>query len=65
MARDVPALGVRLDYTAAVEQYYETLNKFGFGLSDNVCDATDLPQDTYRVLLTKGDAIRDVSEVKS
>ena len=58
-----PASGV--DYTWAVEQFYEALYKFGFGLAGNESDAADLTQDTYRVLLTKGDAIRDASKVKS
>ena len=50
---------------ALFEQFYEALYKFGFGLAGNESDAADLTQDTYRVLLTKGDAIRDASKVKS
>ena len=64
-ASGVPALGAGVDYTWAVEQFYEALYKFGFGLTGNESDAADLTQDTYRVLLTKGDAIRDASKVKS
>lgn len=58
-----PATG--LDYDWAVEQFYEVLYKFAFGLAGNESDAADLTQDTYRVLLTKGDAIRDARKVKS
>lgn len=58
-----PASGV--DYDWAVEQFYAALFKFAFGLTRCESDAADLTQDTYRVLLTKGDAIRDVRKVKS
>ena len=61
---DAPVAG-SLDYDAIVEQLYEALYKFGFGLTGNESDAADLTQDTYRVLLTKGDAIREASKVKS
>jgi len=61
----IPALGAGVDYDWAVEQFYEALYKFGFGLTGNESDAADLTQDTYRILLTKGDAIRDPSKVKS
>ncbi len=54
-----------LDYAYAVEQFYEDLSKFAFGLAGNENDAEDLTQDTYHVLLTKGDAIRDSRKVKS
>lgn len=53
------------DYEWAVEQFYEALYKFAFGLAGNECDAADLTQDTYRVLLTKGGGIRDARKVKS
>ncbi len=58
-----PATAV--DYDWAVEQFYEALYKFAFGLAGSESDAADLTQDTYRVLLTKGDAIRDSRKVKS
>lgn len=61
----VPALGAGMDYTWAVEQFYEALYKFAFSLAGNESDAADLTQDTYRVLLTKGDAICDSRKVKS
>lgn len=64
-ASGVPALGAGVDYTWAVEQFYEALYKFAFGLAGNESDAADLTQDTYRVLLTKGHAIRDARSVKS
>ena len=58
-----PAAGV--DYDWAVEQFYAPLYKFAFGLAGSESDAADLTQDTYRVLLTKSDAIRDARKVKS
>jgi RNA polymerase sigma-70 factor (ECF subfamily) len=54
-----------VDHDWAVEQFYEALYKFAFGLAGSESDAADLTQDTYRVLLTKGDAIRDARKVKS
>lgn len=54
-----------VDYDWAVEQFYAALYKFAFGLTRCESDAADLTQDTYRVLLTKGDAIRDARKVKS
>lgn len=59
----VEAAGV--DYDWAVAEFYEPLYKFAFGLAGNESDAADLTQDTYRVLLIKGDAIRDARKVKS
>jgi len=64
-ASGVPALGAGVDYTWVVEQFYEALYKFAFSLAGNESDAADLTQDTYRVLLTKGHAIRDARSVKS
>lgn len=54
-----------MDYDWAVEQFYEALYKFAFGLAGSESDAADLTQDTYRVLLIKGEAIRDSRKVKS
>ncbi len=54
-----------VDYDWAVEQFYEVLYKFGFSLTGSESDAADLTQDTYRVLLIKGEAIRDPRKVKS
>ena len=65
LASGVPALGTGVNYDWAVEQFYEVLYRFAFGLAGNESDAADLTQDTYRVLLTKGDSIRDARKVKS
>lgn len=54
-----------VDYDWAVGQFYATLYKFAFGLTGSESDAADLTQDTYHVLLAKGDAIRDTRKVKS
>ena len=64
-ASGVPSPASGVDYDWAVEQFYEALYKFGFGLTGSESDAADLTQDTYRVLLTKGDAIRDARKVES
>lgn len=61
----IPAIGAEVDYDWAVEQLYAALYKFAFGLAGNESDAADLTQDTYRVLLTKGQGIRDARKVKS
>ncbi len=58
-----PAAGV--DYDQAVEQFYEPLYKFAFGLTGCESDAADLTQDTYQVLLVIGGQIRDPHKLKS
>ncbi|MCI0536261.1 MAG: hypothetical protein L0Z50_13635 [Verrucomicrobiales bacterium] len=42
----VPEGGV--DYAWAVEQFYEVLYKFAFGLAGSESDTADLSQDPYR-----------------
>lgn len=54
-----------LDYGQAVEQFYEPLYRFAFSLAGNEDDAADLTQETCRVLLLKGDQIRDARKLKS
>ena len=61
----VPALEAGINYDWAVEQFYEVLYRFAYGLAGNASDAADLTQDTYHVLLTKGGGIRDARKVKS
>jgi RNA polymerase sigma factor (sigma-70 family) len=54
-----------LDYDAIVDQFYEGLYRFALGLSGKTSDAADLTQETYHILLVKGDRIRDPKRVKS
>jgi RNA polymerase sigma-70 factor (ECF subfamily) len=54
-----------LDYDAIVDRFYEGLYRFALGLSGKASDAADLTQETYHILLVKGDRIRDPSRVKS
>ncbi len=54
-----------LDYDAAVEQFYESLYRFAFGLTGNESDAADLTQESYLALLVKGGQIRDHLKTKS
>ncbi|MCL4181469.1 MAG: sigma-70 family RNA polymerase sigma factor [Verrucomicrobia bacterium] len=54
-----------LDYDAIVDQFYEGLYRFALGLSGKASDAADLTQETYHILLVKGDRIRDPNRVKS
>lgn len=63
-ARDF-APGAALDYDRAVEEFYQPLYKFAFGLTGKESDAADLTQDAYQVLLTKGGQIRDAAKLKS
>jgi RNA polymerase sigma factor (sigma-70 family) len=58
-----PVIG--LDYDRAVEQFYQPLYQFAFGLTGCESDAADLTQETYRVLLVKGGQIRDGQKLKS
>lgn len=62
----IPAMEVAgFEYDRAVEQYYEPLYRFAFGLFGNASDAADLTQETYQVLLVKGGQIRDGRKLKS
>lgn len=54
-----------LDYEALVDRFYEQLYRFAFGLAGNPSDAADLTQETYRILLLKGDQVRDTGKIKS
>jgi RNA polymerase sigma-70 factor (ECF subfamily) len=54
-----------LDYDAIVDQFYAGLYRFALGLSGKASDAADLTQETYHILLVKGDRIRDPNRVKS
>jgi RNA polymerase sigma-70 factor (ECF subfamily) len=53
------------DYEDAVVNFYEGLYAFGYSLSGNEDDASELTQETFYRLLTKGATVRDSSKVKS
>jgi RNA polymerase sigma-70 factor (ECF subfamily) len=53
------------DYEPAVAAFYEALYAFGYSLAGNADDASELTQETYCRLLTKGGQLRDPSKVKS
>ena len=53
------------DYEDAVVNFYEGLYAFGYSLTGNEDDASELTQETFYRLLTKGAMVRDSSKVKS
>ena len=53
------------DYEDAVVNFYEGVYAFGYSLSGNEDDASELAQETFYRLLTKGAMVRDSSKVKS
>ena len=53
------------DYEDAVVNFYEGLYAFGYSLSGNEDDASELAQETFYRLLTNGAMVRDSSKVKS
>jgi RNA polymerase sigma-70 factor (ECF subfamily) len=53
------------DYEQAVAEYYEPLYAFGYSLAGNEDDASELTQETYCRLLTKGGQLRDPCKIKS
>lgn len=53
------------DYEQAVAAYYEPLYAFGYSLAGNPDDASELTQEAYSRLLSKGGQVRDASKVKS
>lgn len=54
-----------LDYEQIVAAYHEPLYRFAFSLAGNPDDASELTQETYVRLLTKGRQLRDRSKVKT
>lgn len=60
-----PVEAAAIDFDAVVEQFYQGLYQFAFGLTGNASDAADLTQETYRVLLLKSGQIRDPQKIKS
>jgi RNA polymerase sigma-70 factor, ECF subfamily len=53
------------DYEEAVINFYEGLYAFGYSLTGKEDDASELTQETFYRLLTKGATVRDASKVKS
>jgi RNA polymerase sigma-70 factor, ECF subfamily len=53
------------DYEEAVINFYEGLYAFGYSLTRKEDDASELTQETFYRLLTKGAMVRDPSKVKS
>ena len=48
-----------------VELYYRDLYRFAFSLVRNAADASDLTQETFYIWASKGQQLRDRSQVKS
>jgi RNA polymerase sigma-70 factor (ECF subfamily) len=60
-----PTLVSEADYEQAVARHYEALYAFGYSLAGNEDDASELTQEAYCRLLTKGGQLRDPSKIKS
>lgn len=54
-----------IDFESLVDAYYQALYRFGYSLSGNEHDASDLVQETFSTFARKGDTIRDQSKVKT
>jgi RNA polymerase sigma-70 factor (ECF subfamily) len=54
-----------LDYEQAVNSAYEGLYRFAFSLAGNADDASELTQEAFARLLTRGGQLRDPSKVKA
>jgi RNA polymerase sigma-70 factor, ECF subfamily len=53
------------DYEDAVVNLYERLYAFGYSLTGNQDDASELTQEAFYRLLTRGATVRDLSKIKS
>ena len=53
------------DYEDAVVNFYEGLYAFAYSLTGNQHDASELTQEAFYRLLTRGATVRDFSKVKS
>ena len=54
-----------LEFESLVANYYSSLYKFAYSLTQAEADACDLTQQTFYVWATKGHQLRDVSKVKT
>ena len=53
------------DYEDAVVNFYERLYAFGYSLTGNQDDASELTQEAFYRLLTRGGMVQDSSKIKS
>jgi DNA-directed RNA polymerase specialized sigma24 family protein len=53
------------DYEEAVVNFYERLYAFGYSLTGNEDDTSELTEETFYRLLTRGAMVRDLSKIKS
>lgn len=53
------------EFAALVEQYYELLYRFAFGLAGSEADACDLVQETFYIWARKQGQLKDPGRVKS
>jgi RNA polymerase sigma-70 factor (ECF subfamily) len=54
----------QLNFENLVDTHYRALYRFGYSLSKNEHDASDLVQETFAIFAEKGDSIRDPSKAK-
>lgn len=54
-----------LEFAELVDQYYGSLYRFAFSLTQSEADACDLVQETFYIWARKGDQLRQRSKVKS
>lgn len=53
------------DFSALVDDYYQSLYRFALSLIRNETEASDLVQQTFLIWARKGDSLKDASKVKS
>lgn len=53
------------DFSTLVDTYYQALYRFGYSLTKNEHEASDLTQQTFVIYAEKGSTIKDRSKVKS
>ena len=54
-----------IDFEELVDAHYQALYRFGYSLSGNEHDASDLVQETFSTFALKGSSIRDRSKAKT
>jgi len=53
------------NFECLVEAHYQALYRFGYSLSGNEHDASDLVQETFTIFARKGETLRDSSKAKT